>query len=114
MQHAFVAFAGCTGFVGIDARDNQNFIFHFFLHFAQAGDVFNHRSALSAEQGPIIRNKLMRSTRKNISDFAVALGFHSGQFRRKRNRLFDFFGVGSLRKSCMDMVNKPLCINSFS
>ena len=71
VEHAFVADADSTRFAGIDARNDENFIFDLFLDFDQAVDIIEDGRFVIGRAGPDDEQETVVFPCQDVLDFFI-------------------------------------------
>ena len=90
MQQSLVACAGRAGLVGIDARDDENFVLDLLLHLAQTADIIQHRVGVICRAGADNEQEPVILAGEDIADDLGAFFYDLLHFRRDRIHFFRF------------------------
>ena len=76
MEHAFVAVACGAGLIGIDSRNDHQFIGNLVVYFFETVCVFAYSIFVVCRAGTDQNNKFIRLSGKNFADLAVSQRFY--------------------------------------
>ena len=72
VNHTLVTFACCTWFICINSRNDQNFIFDFFLNFAETEKIVTYSIFVVRRTRSDDGKKFIGFPGKNITDFLIS------------------------------------------
>ena len=80
MEHSLISLTGSSRLVGINSRDNDNFILNLILNASKAGNVIEHRLVIIRRTGSDYKQKLIALTLENRLNLLVAQSLGFGHF----------------------------------
>ena len=107
MEHAFVAFAGGAGLIGIDAGDDNDLICYLFLYTGQAVGIIADGIFIIRRAGTDDQEELVAFSGEHFGNFLIPLFLNLRQFQGEGVLFPDLTRRGELGDEFETHGNKP-------
>ena len=111
MQHTFVTLTGGAGLVGIDSRNDNDFVRDLIRNFAQSGDILQNRLAMVSRAWADYKDKFIRLPIEHRFDVGISLGFYLCHTLGQGKLGFYILGNGKFSVESHLHVSVPLFLN---